>query len=413
MGSEWLDSGLLGQVRRVLRPWTCHLVGGAVRDHLLGRPAHDLDLVTSGGDEAAAALCAALAARLVPIGGDRFAATRVVGDGLVIDIWDRGPMSMEAELARRDLTINAMAIDLGDGSWLDPHGGRKDIESRRLRATTDESFAADPLRILRLARLAAELPDFAIDAHTEELAAAALPELPRVAAERRREEFGRSLRAEQPERALAVWAAVGFYPRFLGVVDDAAAPRALAAFERAAILRRQIADSAAALGLEPTVDPDPFTLFAALLLDSARADVESLLASGYASRREARDLALTVAHPSLPAGEDAQRWFLHRAAHVWPTALCFAAAATATDPAKTGRHLEQCLRLAHTHGASIFAPTPLLRGDEIQQLLGLPSGPEIGLATRRLRRRQVEGHLADRDQAVAWLLSARRSSDVD
>lgn len=418
MNATWLDIGLLGRVRAIVAPWPCCLVGGAVRDHLLGRGAYDLDLVTVG-PEPAEALARELPARLVPIGGDRFAATRLVAEDGVIDLWDRERTPLVDELARRDLTINAIAVDLADGTVHDPHGGRRDLERRLLRATTEHSFADDPLRVLRLARLAAELVDFEVDESTLELARAAVPGLSSVAAERRRDEFGRSLRAAAPQRALAVWLRVAFYPQFLdraGADGPAAAP---AAFERG---RRAAEDFArydagrprvdADSDADPAPDPDPFTLYGALLLAAAGAEVDDLLRGGYASRREARDLALVLPHRRLPADTAEQRWLLHRSGHCWPTALCFAAAVAEqpSDAEAVKRRLANCIALARDQGAEIFNPPPLVRGDEIRRLLDLESGPEIGLAARRLRRRQVEGRLTDREEALRWLLSERRSS---
>lgn len=414
MNSDWLNLGLLARVREIVRPWSCCLVGGAVRDHLLGRAAHDLDLVTAGDGELTAALARELPARLVPIGGDRFAATRLVGEDFVIDVWDRGRTPLDTELARRDLTLNAMAVDLADGTWHDPHGGRRDLAARRLRATTDLSFADDPLRVLRLARLAAGLPDFTVEPRTLELARAALPALSRVAAERRREEFGRSLRAQSPARALAVWTTLGFYPGVAGTDDGAAAASATSAFERADAALRHFAGQSADLSAEPAPQPDALILHAALLLDVARADVQTLVAGGYVSRREARDLALVLDQRRLPEATTDQRWLLHRASHAWATALCFAAAADAETPRKTVLlRLEACIGLANKEGEAIFNPAPLLRGNEIRELLSLESGPEVGLASRRLRRRQIEGRLRDREHAASWLLSERRSSGAD
>ena len=90
-----------------------------------------------------------------------------------------------------------------------------------------------------------------------------------------------------------------------------------------------------------------------------------------------------------------------------------AAADGETDPATTQRNLDHCIRLVRDDSEKIFNPPPLLRGDEIRELLDLTPGPEVGLASRRLRRRQIEGRLRDRDAAISWLLSERRSSNAD
>ncbi|MCZ6727909.1 MAG: hypothetical protein O7A98_11230 [Acidobacteria bacterium] len=405
MATDWLDSGLLGRVRQIVRSRPCLLVGGAVRDHLLGRPVHDLDLVA--GRDVAAVLAEKLPARLIELGGERFAALRLAGEGFVIDLWDRGEASLEEELARRDLTINSIAVDLADGEWYDPCAGRRDIHARILRATTDQSFAADALRTLRLARFAAEFGDFTVAAHSLDLAAAAVGGLSAVAAERRREELGRTLEAARPAAGLDVWGSIGFYPQVLvppGDVDDPAAT--LATARRA--LRR--ADERLALFAQlGTAQPDRHALHAALMLAAAGADVEALVEGGWVSRREARAIAFVLPCRRLPTRREDQRWLLYSSAKQWPAALCHAAIWEDRLPReRAAETLASIIELAGREAREIFTPEPLLRGDEIRELLGLEPGPEVGEAAKRLRRRQIEGRLRDRDDAVAWLLSERR-----
>src|SRR5687768_9184646 len=80
----------------------CHLVGGVLRDRALGLPVHDIDAVVAGrGREVSERLAAALPARLVPLGGKEFAAFRLVGEDLVLDLWDRERTSLYDDLARR------------------------------------------------------------------------------------------------------------------------------------------------------------------------------------------------------------------------------------------------------------------------------------------------------------------------
>ncbi|MDH3403076.1 MAG: hypothetical protein OES32_03815 [Acidobacteriota bacterium] len=412
MSEDWPGSGLLGDVRDVVRGAPCHLVGGAVRDRLLGRAARDLDLVVAGDPGLVARLAERLPARRIELGGDRFAAVRLVGrraDGrsFVIDVWDRGAATLGDELARRDFTINAIAVDLADGVWHDPLGGRRDLETRTLRACSDAAFRDDPLRVLRLARLAAELPGFAVERQTLALAREAASGLPGLAAERRREEFVRTLAAPDPAAALVIWVETGFYPRVMaGRVEPRAALAAAAtALDRSAAGQRE---------LSPADEVDAFALHAAVALTAAEGDLATLAAAGYVSRAEARRTALVLPHRSLPTASRDQRWLLHRAAALWPAAILHAAA---WDPAPARAdvraRLRRCVELAHHRADAIFDPEPLLRGDEIRRLLDLAAGPEIGRLAKRLRRLQVEGALLDRRQAVAWLLSERRSSSAD
>jgi tRNA nucleotidyltransferase/poly(A) polymerase len=414
MVEAWLDDGLLGRVRAVVRPWRCLLVGGAVRDHLLGRTARDLDLIVVGAREAAAALAATLEATLVELGGDRFAALRVVGPstaedgGFVIDLWDPGAATLDAELRRRDLTIDAVAVDLADGSWHDPTGGRGDITARCLRAAGEASFAEDPLRVLRLARLAAELAGFTAEARTVELARAAVGGLDGVAAERQREELGRTLAAAAPEPGLELWAELGLYPGWMGGSDPDAARRGAQALARG---RQCLGALRQAAG---TPDVDRRTLHAALLLTAAAGDLSVPVRRGRLTRREARSVALAAAPRELPAEPAAQRWLLHQATDQWPAAAVHGAVwDPALDAAGRERRLGELARRAAAEGAAIFDPQPLLRGDEIRRLLRLEAGPAVGAAARRLRRAQVEGRVSDRAAATAWLLSERRSAGAD
>lgn len=169
------------------------IVGGALRDELLGRPVRDVDVAVAG-DPARPAR--ALAAELK---GPVFRLSEAFGAWRVIDrragrVYDFAPLQgevIEADLARRDFTINAMArpVDLGalpavSGSELiDPLGGRPDLEARTLRVLGAAAYETDPLRTLRLARFAAEL-GFAPDPDTEALTKAAAPRTSEAAGER-------------------------------------------------------------------------------------------------------------------------------------------------------------------------------------------------------------------------------------
>ena len=193
--------------RRVL------LVGGALRDAALGKAVGDLDAVARrDGAEIAERLAQAIGGRLVQLAPGRFAAWRVVGPDFEVDLWDLEGGSLDADLARRDLTVNAIALDLGSGEVLDPHGGLADLAERRLRAVRAGTFAEDPLRVLRLARFAAALEGFAIEPATAAAARAAAPGLERVAGERIRDELtALSIRARPAvvQRALVE---VGAFP---------------------------------------------------------------------------------------------------------------------------------------------------------------------------------------------------------
>ncbi len=176
-----------------------YLVGGAVRDLLLGHPRADVDLVVEGD-------AAALAERL---GGaaaehERFGTVKVEVEGHEVDIatarTETYPQpgslpvvapaeGVEADLSRRDFTINAMAIPLdGEARLIDPHGGQGDLRQGVLRVLHPRSFEDDPTRAIRAARYAARY-GFALEPETERLLRDA--DLCTVSADRRRAELKR------------------------------------------------------------------------------------------------------------------------------------------------------------------------------------------------------------------------------
>jgi len=154
------------------------LVGGLVRDILLGRPTADIDLaVAADARETASDLARTLNGKYVLLDEVNQVARVIVeveGKRWQLD-FSTIAESLEQDLARRDFTVNAMAIGLDallgnprSPEILDPFGGQRDLEKRTIRAVSDGAFSADPVRLLRAVRLAVEL-DFNIDEDTETL----------------------------------------------------------------------------------------------------------------------------------------------------------------------------------------------------------------------------------------------------
>ena len=163
------------------------LVGGAVRDDLLGRETPDLDLAVDGDARGLARELGRVAGGHAFQLSDTFGAWRVRSheQDWQVDLTPLLGETLEQDLRRRDLTINAIAreLDAPDGDLIDPLGGVGDIQARRLRSTGPEAFSDDPLRVMRLARMAAEL-GFTADVETMRLATASAPALIEVAQER-------------------------------------------------------------------------------------------------------------------------------------------------------------------------------------------------------------------------------------
>ena len=181
------------------RAWA---VGGGVRDALLGRGVADLDVAVDGD---AAAAASALAR---PAGATRFRLSRAFGAWRVqggrlpfaVDLTPLQGGSLEEDLARRDLTVNALALPAAGGGLIDHHGGLDDLRGRRLRLVRPTALADDPVRLLRTARLAEEL-GFAIDRDALARGREAAGRLWDAPGERLAVELGRILRLRHPDRA--------------------------------------------------------------------------------------------------------------------------------------------------------------------------------------------------------------------
>ena len=208
-------------------------VGGAVRDALLGLPVNDTDWVVVGATPEAMA-----AEGYLPVGRDfpvflhpqtreEYALARTERKtargyrGFAVQAAPE--VTLEEDLARRDLTVNAMAQPpgaAGDDGLVDPYGGRRDLEARVLRHVTD-AFREDPVRILRLARFAARFADFTVAPETEALMRAMVDdgEADALVPERVWQELARGLMEPAPSRMLEVLRRCGALARLLPEVD--------------------------------------------------------------------------------------------------------------------------------------------------------------------------------------------------
>jgi poly(A) polymerase len=190
------------------RAW---LVGGAVRDRMLGRRTADLDIVVAG-DPAESARAIALAAGRAPCFtlSEEFGAWRVLARdrSWQIDVESLRAGSLEADLALRDFTVNAIAEPIAGGEPIDPLGGLADLRAARLRMAGPGAFAEDPLRVLRLVRIAVEL-DLEAEAETARRAREMAAGLNDVSAERVFVELRRILAAAQAVGGLELMDEVG------------------------------------------------------------------------------------------------------------------------------------------------------------------------------------------------------------
>ncbi len=389
------------------------LVGGAVRDLLLGATPRELDVVV-GGDQrtftqAASLFARDLAARLGVLAGanehERFGTALVEWDGGRIDVATRRAESYpapgalpdvragteEEDLERRDFTVNAIAVRLGGerrGQARAVPDALSDLEEGRLRVLHEQSFSDDPTRLLRLARYRARL-GFEVEEHTTALARAALAAraLETVSGAR----IGAELRlALAEDDALAALAAMDD----LGVLH-ALHPR----------LRFEPPVARAALALLPEDGRPDLALLASLLLPLAlrtgadqRAEIVALLDRwDFPAADRDRVAAATVAVPrlieELPAAE---RPSLLRtvAAGVPLEGVALTGALGCEEPAR--RWLEQT---RHVHLQ--------ITGEDLLTA-GIPEGPEIGRRLEAALKLRLDGELADgRDAELTASLQAR------
>jgi tRNA nucleotidyltransferase (CCA-adding enzyme) len=204
-------------------------VGGAVRDALLGLPVQDEDWVVVGATPEEM-----IAAGYLPVGKDfpvflhpdtreEYALARTerkTGRGYHGFAFHAAPeVTLEQDLGRRDLTINAIA-QAGDGALIDPYGGQRDLRARLLRHVTD-AFREDPVRILRVARFAARFADFRVAPETLDLMRQMVAdgEADHLVPERVWQELARGMMEATPSRMFEVLRACGALARVLPEVD--------------------------------------------------------------------------------------------------------------------------------------------------------------------------------------------------
>ena len=373
-----------------------HLVGGAVRDLLLGGAPFDLDLVVEGDP---AALATSLGGKLKV--HDRFGTSTVILDGHAYDIVrsrretyarpgalpDVEPAPLAEDLLRRDFTVNAMAIALAGeapGELSAAPRAREDLEARRLRVLHDGSFIDDPTRLFRLVRYASRL-GFEIEPHTCLLANAAIEAdaLSTVSGPRIGAELRLMAREEDPVRTLLALRDLGLdravHPGF-GLEDEALARRALELLPRDGRPERLVL--AAASRRVPASE-------LAVLLDSLafEADDRDAIVAGAA---RAEDVARALAAAKAPSD-------IAAAAAGAPVELV--ALAGALGPEREAREWLERLRYVRLEidGRDLIAA-------------GVPEGPAIGRALRAALAAKLDRRARDRDQELAEALLAAGAS---
>ena len=225
---------LLELVRELAPGMRVYLVGGAIRDLLLGRPAKDLDFVQPDGSiQLAKAVSRRLNGAMYTLDDVRHSARVILRQGKedeqVLDFTSFIGENLEQDLKQRDFTINAVALDLhAPGQLIDPLGGQADLEARKIKLCGPDSLTSDPIRVLRGVRLISNY-DLRYGLETTEAMRVAIKKLGLVSGERIRDELFKCLAVPNFEVATALLSEFNVFDelRLLAFSVDPATPRIL------------------------------------------------------------------------------------------------------------------------------------------------------------------------------------------
>jgi poly(A) polymerase len=427
-----------------------HLVGGTVRDALLGRASDDLDFATDARPEAVLALVAGLGTTWTT--GIDFGTVGVLVQGRRCEITtyradrydriSRNPLvaygdSLDDDLRRRDFTMNAMALSVPGHVFTDPYGGLRDLASGALRTPADprESFADDPLRMLRAARFVSQLgvtPAADLVAAMNELA----PEIGRITAERVQAELTKLLLGGHPRRGLELLVDTGLadvilpeLPALRMEIDEH--------HQHKDVYVHSLTVLDQAIALEDD-GPDLVLRLAALLHDVGKPATRRHEPGGGVSfhhhevvgAKLVRARLKALKYPKEIVEDVARLTLLHLRFHgygrgEWTDSAVRRYVADAGPLLSrlhklvrsdcTTRNKRRAAALAHSYEAleeriarleaeeDLRAVRPDLDGNEIMTLLGLPPGPLVGEAWRHLRELRLDRGPLPHDEAVAEL----------
>jgi poly(A) polymerase len=444
---------------RGVAPGGAWLVGGALRDRLLGRPTTDYDVAIEGDPESVARAFARAARGHAFALSEAFGAWRVVArnQSWQLDLLPLGGGSIAADLAARDFTVNALAEPLTGGTVIDPFGGLEDLRRARLRMVSAGAFEQDALRTMRLARLSCELA-FEVDPETATAASKHAAGLTRVAPERIFSELKRIVTADRALDGLAQMDRLA--------ITDVVLPelRALRGIEQSAyhhldvhdhtraVLAEAIAlqrEPARALGeqaaaadrllSEPLADEltrwDALR-FGALFHDIAKPQTRGVTDEGRVTFMGHDQAGASVAAEALGRLRASERLSQHVAAltrhhlrlgflvHDVPldrravyrylratdpvqvdVTVLSVADRLATRGSRSEEAIAKHVALARELLSEAFAwlqdpPRPPVRGDELARALGLRPSPEIGRILVQLEEASFAGEISTREQAL-------------
>jgi poly(A) polymerase len=440
------------------------LVGGATRDRVLGRDTFDLDIVVDAAPETAARAIARAAgsAACFELSED-FSGWRVIARdrSWQVDVQPLRGGSLYADLALRDFTVNAIAEPIVGGEPIDPLGGIADLAARRLRMASPRAFADDPLRVLRLVRLALDL-GLELDPDTAHAASVAAPELQSVSGERVFMELRRIIASPRALDGLRLMDSLGITAAVLGELDTLRGVQqsryhhrdvhghtlevlahtiALQADPDEVLGSTELAGPVAELLREPLADEltrGEALRWGALLHDAAKPLTGAVRSDGRVTFFEHDARGAKLARSVLERLRASERLRAHVAALVRhhlrlgflvhepqplarrtvfdylqttsPVEVDVTLLSVTDRLATRGDHavesIDAHMRLARPMLADALRwradgpPPPLWRGDELASALEIPTGPRLGEILRELAAAQYASEISTREQAL-------------
>jgi hypothetical protein len=357
---------LVARFRELSRaPRDFYVVGGAVRDLLLGEQPVDVDLAGKNAEPRAAEFAQATRGRMLELGREPLQVWRIFTGGRIYDFAELHGGSIASDLARRDFTIDALAYRMDEHRLIDPTGGVRDLERGVIRMISEQNLLDDPLRMVKAVRMAARF-GFAIEPETAEAIGRHASEIRSVAPERITYEID-------------------------GILDSG---RARAGFELLSTLGFDLFGGPAA----PASDAaDPEVNLALLLRDRRPEEIERLGRRWRWSTRRMRTVAaLLRARDDLRPLEIA----------IFDAGPALAPRIAAYLEAAGDERWRQFAAVLKRDGERIFTTRPMLNGREIAQAAGVAEGPALGALKRRLLEAQLLGEVTSRGEARRFLLAA-------
>lgn len=387
-------------------PQPAYLVGGAVRDALLGRKSEYLDLdfvLLSNAVKTARAIAHHYKAGFVLLDAQRQIA-RVVFKHATVDFALAVGSSLETDLQRRDYTINAIAYNPHTGEIIDPLQGYADLQQGLLRMISPTNLQDDPLRLLRAYRQASQL-NFVIEPDTHSVICKLAPLLGNVAAERVRVELGYLLgsakgtawiQAAWEDGLLASWFPSATHLNLLAAVDCAAANLSQIYPQLSRELCQAVRDTVkttwlAVAKLATLVNQNPEIAELELInLTYSRAEIK-----GVTTALKLLPQLQTVAPERMTLAE---QFFFFRTAGVVFCVVVVLAVATGVNLSAISPLINRYLTLDDP----VAHPIPLITGKDLMQALKLPSSPLVGELLLQIQLAQIEGKISTVEEAIAF-----------